>query len=531
MKTLNLSLYLVLALIQLPQSPPAPASVDGIVIDSETRQPLAGTTVMVQDRGSSAGKMIVVTGNDGRFTFRSVPPGQYSIQASRSGYVSELAGSPLGDTRNFSSDPLAPRNAPIVQDLVPGQVLSGLRLVLTPGSVIAGRLTTDRGEVVAGAILQIFKPTYRDGLRERTLVQSVVSNDLGEYRFFMLKPGQYYVSLIPPKLAIQGVTSESFSIPLFYPGTVDAKAATVLDLRVGQTIEGIDFRSIPIKNRLIAGGVQGNGSDGVDLLLSPANGTANLRVSILKDTPNPSFQFSDIVPGSYMLVARTKDMRTVLPLDVRNADMQGTRVTLGAGFRLPAQARIEGHPPGDDPALERVLFSLRPDVPVPGLEPERYSPFANGRFIFEALKGDYWIDIAREDYYIKSITLDGVDVLNQGLHVTTSVEGPMQIVVDTHFGEIQGSASASNVTVVLVPDAGRRNQRTLYRSMKSGNGIFLFEKVPPGDYKLFVWSENTIENGGPWRDPEYLRLYEDRGTPLRVEGDKKTILDRGLPSF
>jgi hypothetical protein len=215
MKALNLSLYLVLALIQLPQSPPAPASVDGIVIDSETRQPLAGTTVTVQDRGSSAGKMIVVTGNDGRFTFRSVPPGQYSIQASRSGYVSELAGSPLGDTRNFSPDPLAPRNAPIVQDLAPGQVLSGLRLVLTPGGVIAGRLTTDRGEVVAGAILQIFKPTYRDGLRERTLVQSVVSNDLGEYRFFMLKPGQYYVSLLPPKLAIQGVTSESFSIPLF----------------------------------------------------------------------------------------------------------------------------------------------------------------------------------------------------------------------------------------------------------------------------------------------------------------------------
>src|SRR6185436_5519921 len=190
--------------------------------------------------------------------------------------------------------------------------------------------------------VQALKTTYKDGLREHALVQSVVSNDLGEYRFFMLKPGQYHISLIPPKLVIQNVTNQSFSIPLLYPGTIDPQAATALDLRVGQTIDGVDFRSIPIKNRRIAGGVQGNGTDGVDLLLSPVNGTASLKFTIYKDTPNPSFQFSDIVPGSYMLVARTKDMRTVIPLDVRNADMLGTRLTLGAGFSIPAHTRIEG---------------------------------------------------------------------------------------------------------------------------------------------------------------------------------------------
>src|SRR6185503_12782652 len=147
-------------------------------------------------------------------------------------------------------------------------------------------------------------------------------------------------------------------------------------------------------------------------LLSPVNGTASLKFTIYKDTPNPSFQFSDIVPGSYMLVARTKDMRTVIPLDVRNADMLGTRLTLGAGFSIPVHTRIEGHPQGDDPELEKIYFSLRPHVPVPGLEPERYSPFANGRFVFDALKNDYWIDLTQgDDYYIKAITLDGADVL------------------------------------------------------------------------------------------------------------------------
>ena len=404
--------------------------------------------------------------------------------------------------------------------------------MLTPGGVISGHLTTERGEVVAGAIVQVLKTTYKNGLSERTLVQSVVSNDLGEYRFFMLKPGQYYVSLVPPMLVIQNVTNQSFSIPLFYPGTIDPKAAMALDLHVGQTIEGINFPSIPVKNRRIAGGVQGNGSDGVELLLSPANGTTNLKVTILKDTPNPSFQFSDIIPGSYMLVAHTKDMRAALPLDVGNNDLLGTRVLLGPGFKIPSLARIEGHPPGNDPALESIYFSLRPDVPVPGLEAELYSPFADGHFSLEALKRDYWIDITRtEDYYIKSIRLDGFDVLNQGLHVATSVESPMEIVVDNHFGDVQGYAAAPRVTVVLVPDAARRNQRSLYKSAKSSNGIFHFEKVPPGDYKLFAWSEDTIDNGGPWLDAEYLPKYEDRATPVRIEAEKKTLIARPIPAF
>jgi hypothetical protein len=398
--------------------------------------------------------------------------------------------------------------------------------------VITGRLTDERGAVVAGAVVQALKTTHRDGLRERTPVQSVVSNDLGEYRFFMLKPGRYYISMVPPTLIIQNVTSQSFSIPLFYPGTVDVKAASVIDLHVGETIENANFWAIPIKNRRITGGVQGNGSDGVNVILSPANGTAKQTEVIKSGTPNPSFQFSNIVPGSYTLVAYNVYGRAALLLDVRNADILGTRVTLGPGYRIPARVRIEGHPPGDDPALEKVFFNVRLDAPIPGLDAEVYSPFADGRFILDVLKRDYWIDLTRtEGYYIKSITLDGFDVLNRGLHVESSVDGPLEIVLDTHFGQVQGSAAVPNVTVVLAPDAARRSQRPLYKSMKTSTGAFLFDKVPPGDYKLFVWSENTIDNGGPWLDPEYLRQFEDRATSVRIQADLKTIVDRPIPAF
>jgi hypothetical protein len=422
----------------------------------------------------------------------------------------------------------------VIQQLAPGQALSEMRFALTPGGVITGRLRDDYGDAVVGAIVQALRTTYRNGTKERTLTQSVISNDLGEYRFFMLKPGQYSIAVAPPTVYVPSVSPQTFSTPLFHPGTVDTKAATEFSLRIGETLEGVDFLSVPTRKRRIAGTVQGNGTEGVTIVLSPVNGTARKTVAITSDNPNPNFQFLDILPGTYELAASNVYGRAVVPVDVVNGDLIGARIYLGEGFRIPMRARVEGRPPGTDPQVEKLYFNVRPDVPVMGLEPQLYSPFADGRFIPEVLRRDYWIelDTARSpDFYVKSITLDGADILNQGLRVTSSVEGPVEIVVDTHFGEVQGAAAVPNVTIVLVPDAGRRNQRALYRSVKSGNGVFRFEKVPPGEYKLFAWSEDTIENGGPWLDPEYLKTYEDRATPVRIQAETKTVLDRPVPAF
>jgi len=521
---------LLFALLQLAfqfeqaplQQAELPATVSGVVVDSQSRQPLAGATVMAQSSGGFGGKMIVVSGNDGRFTFRNLPPGPYTIEASRPGYVSEMIGNAVRAPA-FVGVQLV---IPTIQQLNPGQSLSDIRVALSPGGVITGRLTDEHGEPVVGTIVHALKTAHRDGMRERVPVQSVVSNDLGEYRFFMLKPGQYYVAVSPPTASL------NFSIPVFYPGTIDEKDAAPIDLHVGETIERLDFSSIPTKNRRITGGVLGNGSDGVSLILSPSNGTAKKTVSITRDNGNPTFQFSDVIPGTYTLVAQNVDARAAISLDVRNTDLLGMRIQLGPGFKIPTRVRIEGHPPGDDPDLEKLYFTARPQAPITGLEAQVYSPFADGRFTLDLLKTDYWIDLIRsDDYYVKAITLDGVDVLNRGLQVTGSVEGPMEIVVDNHVGEVQGSAAAPNVTVVLVPDAARRNQRPLYKSVRSSNGVFHFQKVPPGDYKLFAWSEGTIDNGGPWLDPEYLRAYEDRAMPVRIQSGAQTIVERQIPVF
>ena len=165
---------------------------------------------------------------------------------------------------------------------------------------------------------------------------------------------------------------------------------------------------------------------------------------------------------------------------------------------------------------------------MPGIEADTYSPFPNGRITLDVLAGDYRIDITQpEGAYVKSATLGGIDVLNQGLHITGAVDGTLEMEIASDSGSLDGRAegvTARDATVVLVPDAARRGQRALFKPVKvDPAGGFRFQKVPPGDYKVFAWTE---ENGGPWLDPEYLRKYEDRATPVHIDPNKKTILER-----
>jgi len=494
-----------------------PGSIDGIVVEAASGRPIPRATVQLQSQGAvvAAGprggtpttnaSVVTLTRDDGSFSFKTVNPGPISLQAELAGYIPESYGL---STESLRITP------PMLQ---PGQKLSRVRLALTRGAVISGRLIDDRGEAVAGAAVQAMKTIYRSGLRERQVVQSVASNDLGEFRLFMLRPGEYHVSV--------QIGKRGQALPFFFPGTIDAKASQALELREGETMANVNFQSVPTRTRRVTGTVQGHGGDGVGVILSPVNGTVPIQQTL--DQTSGTFQFTDVAPGAYTLVARTAEIRSSISIDVRNADMLNMRIGLAPGFRIPVRVRIEGRPPGDDPELENLYFIARPEIVVPGLEGETYSPFANGRFSLELLPGLHRLDITRpEGAYVRSMTLGGVDVLNSGLNVTNSTDQALEVVVAFDSGTLQGRTERPNATVVLVPDTSRRAVRWLYRSMTVGpGGEFRFEKVPPGDYKLFAWTGD----GGPWLEPEYLARYEDRGVPVHIDADKRTVAAQAIP--
>jgi hypothetical protein len=506
--------------------PVQPAVVQGKVIDAVTGQPLFRATVQL--RGGASGPRSVEyvlerdTSTDGTFIFQNVPPGDYSIHASRSGYISNSGMTTLGETV-VDIGSLGLNRILLLKSttLNPGQTLTGIEIPLTPGGVIYGRLSDDRGDEIVGATVQALRSTFRGGRRERQVVQSVATNDLGEYRLFNLPPGEYRISVTPPGWG-------RATIPWFFPGTVDSADAQAIDLHVGQVLPGISFSSVPTRAQRVAGNVYGAAGNGASAILSSRRGDLQMEKTV--DPNTGAFEFNGVPPGAYTLVGRTAELKAGMLLDVPNADISNARITLAPGFKIPVRVRIEGHGEGPDPELERLFFIARLDPAISGLEIDKYSPFEDGRLIFDLIAGNYWIEISQPtDAYIASMKLGDLDVLNQGLRVAASSEIPLEIVVGKTWGGVSGRTTGKDTTVVLVPDAARRNQMGLYQSARmTSSGEFQFVKVPPGEYKLFAWRE---ENGGPWREPEYLRKYEDRAIPVRVESGKKTVVEGIVPVF
>src|SRR4030095_6203438 len=97
--------------------------------------------------------------------------------------------------------------------------------------------------------------TYRIGYQNgREILESVNSkstDDHGEYRLFLLQPGEYFVGAAsipsgqPATLILPGppggsIPSEQL-FRTFYPGVQSARAASMIKIKEGDSLTGIDF--------------------------------------------------------------------------------------------------------------------------------------------------------------------------------------------------------------------------------------------------------------------------------------------------
>ena len=87
----------------------------------------------------------------------------------------------------------------------------------------------------------------------------------------------------------------------------------------------------------------------------------------------------------------------------------------------------------------------------------------------------------------------------------------------------------ANVTVVLAPDTSHRQRAELFRNLHTdASGQFHLENIPPGDYVVLAWED--IEPLA-WQDPEFLRKYENRASPIHIEtGDRVNVRVTAIPA-
>ena len=126
-----------------------------------------------------------VTNDQGQFTFSALPPGRFTMTASKAGYVDV----PYGAKR-----PGRP-GTPI--QLAAGQKMEAANITLPKGGVITGVVVDDSGEPAPGTQVRVMRYVMRTG--EKTLQQAgqAQADDRGIYRIYGLQPGEYLISAVP----------------------------------------------------------------------------------------------------------------------------------------------------------------------------------------------------------------------------------------------------------------------------------------------------------------------------------------------
>src|SRR5262245_18056450 len=129
-----------LAHAQQPGPPPAGTGViRGRVVAADTGKPLRRGRITLGSIDAPGPPRTANTSADGRYEFNGLPAGRYGVRAARSGYL-ELR---YGQRR--------PLEAAMPITLSDGQAVELIDFALPRTSLIAGRITDEVGDPVAGA--------------------------------------------------------------------------------------------------------------------------------------------------------------------------------------------------------------------------------------------------------------------------------------------------------------------------------------------------------------------------------------------
>jgi hypothetical protein len=282
MKQYVLPIFLCVALARTAfAQQPAPLSLQGVVVRSDSGEPLAKARVEL--RGGSVEPTTITTESDGKFYFLNLPIGTYEIAVRRDGFAPAEVGQKW------------PGGPGVALPLSPGRQVPNLTVRMVPAAAIVGRIADISGQPLVNAQVQALKSTFQGELRILIPVQQVRTNSTGDFRLYGLPAGRYYVNVVVPGYApnsqllvnsggrsdpgapyqtssqprqILGQSAVTASAnpanaqtldvgPIFYPSTPYIQSALPIDLRPGQEFKGSDIQLTPIRRYTVCGVVRG----------------------------------------------------------------------------------------------------------------------------------------------------------------------------------------------------------------------------------------------------------------------------------
>jgi Carboxypeptidase regulatory-like domain len=321
----------------------------GRVVDGVEGSGVGGAIVTLTLAGFTPVR--VQADGEGRFVFRSLPKGTFSIATSRAGYVDGAAGRtrPGGAARGVT--------------LTDDQRMGDVEIPMWKYAAIAGVVLDENNEPLVGAQIRVLRRDYVAGKRRLTMGATDTTDDRGYYRIGSLEAGEYVVALpmihrpsmesmlggireaLPAAPGGGGGTMMAVRVeatassvvggspivissmdgtvppagtneegqPLtyqteFYTGAVAASRATAVTLTPGEERTGLDFKLTPVRALSVSGtaiGPEGPMAN-VQLQLFPADAdelVSPIETATANTDGDGNFSFAMVPTGAYSLRA------------------------------------------------------------------------------------------------------------------------------------------------------------------------------------------------------------------------------------
>jgi len=488
----------------------ATGAITGRVV-ADDGQPVRHATVSISSMGGGgriAGRLTVVSDEDGNFQAEGLDPIPYTISATAPGYV------------------LDPKKQRETNYSFIGQPVT---ITMMRGGVITGKVTSSTGEPIIRIAVRAVRVRDENGRPDNTGAGNFrpqrMTDDRGVYRLYGLAPGSYLVSA-------GGGNMNSSDRPTPYHGrmgiyhpSATRDAATEVKVIGGDEVRGIDIRyrgdrGFAISGKVISGSSRQETSANISLR-NPATGAIIATTFLSRESGQSGYAFYGVPNGEYLIMSTRGGFNdassmsaTPRRVTVNGRDVPGVDLTLAPNAAIEGTVAIEKVSSAEkcvnprESYLEEIVVRAKRDDAGEKADPP-YSFYGamniagindKGAFAVRNLRpGRHRMDIQLpgENWFLKSMTMTGATPANDPRNGLTLKSGDrvdgLTITLATGAAGLKGKITPagdaklpSRLRAHLVPaeTAAKDDLLRFAETPVESDRSFSFVNLAPGKYLI-----------------------------------------------
>ncbi len=452
-----------------------------------------------------------ITSEDGRFEFKQVGPGKYSLQGARLGFIPAA----YDEHEQFSTAIVT----------APDLDIENLMLRLAPTAMLSGKVFDEFGDPVRHATVTLYREDHQSGVSHIRRFRNAPTDDQGFYAIAPLNAGTYFLAVMAtPWYAVHRLSSSgqetenSFvnrSLDVAYPVTyysdsTDPEAAIPIPIKGGDHPQ-VDFHLVPVPALHLLVRSAENGGHGFtmpSLEKRGLDGTDPIQNMGTQIVSPGVFEMTGLAPGNYTVrmpgstpgqATRTSEIDITNDEQELDASSGEPTSTIKASVQLLGESKLP-------PQLNLALRDSRGRIAAwAAVDTKGEADFQ------DVPSGNYAVLVQSPGRAFSVVRISSQGNESSGHTLTVAAGMPLTISLTlvgstssiSGFAKRAGKA-APGAMVVLVPKDPDTNRELFRRDQSDLDGSFILQSVIPGSYTIVA-----IENGWSldWSRPSVIAVY------------------------